>query len=58
VVPFAALVRLSTGVLWIGLDKMLSYPHMSARVGFDPFASIADAGQRNIFLACAFLGWF
>ena len=43
-------------VVWVGLDRLVPYPHAGSRTAFDPFASIPDAGTRLAFLAVRLLG--
>jgi|ERR1700683_893703 len=40
---------------WIGIDRLLPYPHLGHRVGFNPLA-IPSAFVRDGFLATRFLG--
>jgi CAAX prenyl protease-like protein len=52
----AVLVGLVVWAEWILLDKWIPVPRISARVAFDPYASIADATMRLFFLFVRFYG--
>jgi uncharacterized protein len=56
VVPLAVVVG---GVIlgeWLLIDKVMPYPHLGRRVGYDPFAAIGSAGLRWTFLLARFYG--
>src|SRR5438046_3180807 len=37
--------------VWIGVDKIVPYPHTGVRSAFNPFASIPDPTTRALFIA-------
>ncbi len=56
VVPLAVFVGLLVFAQWVMLDKLFHYPHLSSRIGFDPFSAIGSPVVRGIFLAARFYG--
>jgi CAAX prenyl protease-like protein len=56
VVPLAVIVGLLVFAQWVLLDKLFHYPHLSTRVGFDPFTAIHSPVVRASFLAARFYG--
>ena len=41
---------------WVGIDKLIPYPHFGTREALNPFESILDPMQRSLFLAVRFYG--
>jgi hypothetical protein len=56
VVAPSLLLGLAVFVVWVGLDKFVSYSHLGRRIAFDPTGEIADSAARVIFLAVRFCG--
>ncbi len=56
VIPLAVLVGLLVFAQWVMLDKLVHYPHLSTRIGFDPFSAIRSPVVRASFLAARFYG--
>jgi hypothetical protein len=52
----AVLVGLAVFAEWVWIDKLIPYPHLGARTGYNPFTAIADPAVRSLFLAFRFLG--
>ncbi|MCC6729541.1 MAG: CAAX prenyl protease-related protein [Chthonomonadales bacterium] len=51
-----AVVGLAVFAEWILVPRLVPYPTMSMRVGFDPWTGIADPALRAVFLAFRFAG--
>lgn len=51
----AVAVGLVVFVSWIAIDKLIPYPHLGSRVGFDP-TSIASDGPRLAFIGIRLAG--
>jgi len=56
VVGPSVLTGLAVFVLWIGVDKLVPYPHLGARVGFNPFEAIEAPVPRTIFVLVRLYG--
>ncbi len=56
VLPSALLVGLTVLAMWVGLDKWISYPHISSRTGVNPFVDIESPVIRYIFIMARFYG--
>jgi len=41
---------------WILLDRLVPYPHLGSRIGFNPFASIHSPAALGVFLAVRLAG--
>jgi uncharacterized protein len=52
----AILVGLAVFIVWIGFDRLIHYPHLGSRVGFDPFTSIAGGATRTAFIVVRLTG--
>src|SRR5829696_5120726 len=56
VVPLGVAVGLVVFAEWVILDRLVSYPHLGTRVGYNPFTAIADVALRWAFLVARFYG--
>lgn len=56
VLPLAIVTGLAVFVLWIGIEKLVPYPHVGARLGFDPFDSVTGAAGQYAFIAVRLVG--
>jgi uncharacterized protein len=56
VVPLGLAVGLVVFAEWVILDRLVSYPHLGTRVGYNPFAAIEDVAVRWAFLVARFYG--
>jgi CAAX prenyl protease-like protein len=56
VVPLGVAVGLVVFAEWVILDRLVSYPHLGTRVGYNPFAAIEDVAVRWAFLVARFYG--
>lgn len=52
----ATLVGLAVCAEWILIDRLVPYPHVGSRVGFDPFAFFASPGPRTAFIGVRLYG--
>ncbi len=52
----AILVGLAVFAEWILLDKIIPYPHLGTRVGFDPFSAIGSPLERLLFISVRLFG--
>ncbi len=55
-IPAGIVVGLVVFFVWIGIEKTLPYPHFGERTAYNPFQSIASAGNRTLFLVARFYG--
>jgi uncharacterized protein len=55
VIP-ACLVGLVVCVLWVGIDKLVPYPHLGSRTAFNPFDAFSSTLSRTVFLLVRFWG--
>jgi CAAX prenyl protease-like protein len=55
-VPLAAAAGLVIVAQWVLIDRLVSYPHLGTRVGYDPFAGIDETGLRRLFLVARLYG--
>ena len=56
VVPLGVAVGLVVFAEWVIVDRLVSYPHLGTRVGYNPFAAIEDVAVRWAFLVARFYG--
>jgi hypothetical protein len=56
VVPISILVGLAVFAEWVLIPKIVPYPPLGSRVGFNPFESISDPVMRGLFLAFRIFG--
>ena len=56
VVAPSVVVGLLVCVLWVGLEKLVPYPHLGSRVGFNPFEAIADPRGQYAFVLVRLFG--
>src|SRR5215203_3127911 len=56
VVPLAVVVGLVIVGEWLLIDKLVPYPHIGTRVGYDTFEAIGSAGLRWAFLVARLYG--
>ena len=55
VVP-AVIVGAAVFAAWVGIDKWVPYPHLGARVGFNPFESLERPGVAAAFVVVRLYG--
>jgi CAAX prenyl protease-like protein len=56
VVAPAIVTGLAVCVAWVGIDKVLPYPHLGARVGFNPFGAMSSTGVALAFVTVRLYG--
>ena len=56
VVAPSVVVGLLVCVLWVGLEKLVPYPHLGSRVGFNPFEAIGDPRGQYAFVLVRLFG--
>lgn len=56
VLPLAALTGLAVFALWVGIEKLVPYPHIGSRVGFNPFSEIQGSAAQYAFVAVRLFG--
>src|SRR4051812_4224250 len=56
VVPLAVVVGVVILGEWLLIDRVVPYPHLGTRVGYDPFQAIGSSGTRWTFLLARFYG--
>jgi uncharacterized protein len=52
----AVLIGLLVFAEWVWLDKLIPYPHLGKRTGFNPFTEITDPATRSVFIAVRLYG--
>ena len=55
-IPLGVVLGLLLFVVWVGIEKMVHYPHLGDRSAFDPWQKISDPGLRSAFIAVRFFG--
>src|SRR4051794_12643355 len=55
IVP-AVVVGLAIFVEWVAIERLVPYPHLGSRVGFDPFAALPSATGVWLFIAVRLFG--
>jgi CAAX prenyl protease-like protein len=56
VIPLAVLIGVGVCVVWVVLDKWVSYPHLGTRSAINPFNDIASPAVRAVFFLARFYG--
>lgn len=54
--PLAGATGVVVFALWVGLEKLVPYPHVGARVGFNPFDAIAGTTGQFAFIGIRLFG--
>ena len=55
-IPIGVAAGLILFAIWVGIEKVLPYPHLAQRTGYNPFEKIPDASLRSAFIAVRFFG--
>jgi CAAX prenyl protease-like protein len=55
-IPLGVISGLVLFAVWVGIEKVLHYPHLGDRSAYNPYEKIPDAGLRMAFIAVRFFG--